>query len=380
MDKHYLNFKESVYALFSEEKERLKVEFEEGRDYTEMELSSIISSITLAEEDPDKAGEWIKEVLRELRELWKGEGSPADQNEINEAYKLIATKISIRKGGPINFKLEDIDALIELLIDFDSEFDKLLKQRFRFLKNQFASRIVGLDGDTTINLRINNATSKCWSFFGSSLASFLHMLRSCTNPEIGLLSRLMLSRALFEIAIHNIYIIRKLKRITNQIKGKSDAEAIEKLELFNNHFLRGMFGSKSPETGEAFPNPFNILTCIQEVEKENIGEFDFKTLNDFYSHLCDYAHPNYLMRNLICEVGPAKGDYFSYEVFVDKNATGNFNASRMFHYLLQSLNISIKTFKKSSEEMKIIFEELKKINDEKGEAYREKLKKHYESK
>lgn len=377
MEKHYLNFKESVYTLFSEEKERLKVEFEEGRDYTEMELSSIIS---LAEKDLDKAGEWYKEVSKDLRKLWKGEGSPADQNDINEAYKLIATKISIRKGGPLNFKLEDIDALIELLIDFDSEFDKLLKQRFTFLKNQFAPLIVGLDGDTTINLRIDNATSKCRSFFGSSLASFLHILRSCTNPEIGLLSRLMLSRALFEIAIHNIYITRKLKRITNQIKGRSNAEAIEKLELFNNHFLRGMFGTKSPETDETFPNPFNILTCIQEVEKENIGQFDYETLNYFYAHLCDYAHPNYLMRNLICEVGPAKGDYFSYEVFVDKDATGNFNASQIFHYLLQSLNISINIFKQSSEEMKTTFEELKKINDEKGDAYREKLKKHYEKK
>lgn len=377
MKEHYSKFKDSVYALFSEEEERLKIEFDEGRDYTEIELSSIIG---LGERDLDKAEEWYQEVSEELRELWKGQGSPENQNDINEAYKLIATKISIRKGGPLKFGIKEIDELIESIVDFDDEFDKILNQRFTFLKNQFASKIVGLDGDTTINLRIDNATSKCRSFFGSSLASFLHILRSCTTSEIGLLSRLMLSRALFEIAIHNIYITRKLKRITDQIKDKSDAEAIEKLELFNNHFLRGMFGTKSPETDAAFPNPFNILTCIQEVEKENIGAFDYETLNNFYAHLCDYAHPNYLMRNLICEIGPAKGDYFSYEVFVDKEATGNFNASRMFHYLLQSLNYSIRIFKQSSEEMKITFTELQKINDEKGKAYREKLKKHNEAK
>jgi len=374
MQEYYNKFKESLHKLYNEEEERLKVQFEEDKNYTEFDLSDLIS---YAERDIDKAGDWYQEVSKDLRELWNGEGSPADQEEINKAYKLIATKISNRKGGPLNFEVKEIDELIDLLIDFDQEFSKVLKYKFTFLKSQFATKVVGLDGDTTINLRIDNATSKCWSFFGSSLASFVHLLRNCCNAEIGLLSRLILSRALFEIAIHNIFITRKLERITNQIEGISDEEAIQKLELFNNHFLRGMFGTKSPETDGSFPNPFNILTCIQEIEKRNIGEFDYETINDFYSHLCDYAHPNYLMRNLICEVGPAKGDYFSHEVFVDKEATGDFNASKIFHYLLEAINYSTKILKTSYEEMNVTFSKLKEINRIKGEIYQKKLKAHY---
>jgi len=377
MEEHYIKFRDSLYELFNLEKERLKVEFEEGKNYTESELSDIIS---YAEKDLYKASEWFQEVSKDLRELWNGESSAANQDELNAAYKLIATKISIRKGGPLKFEPKEIDNLTKLIIEFDKEFSTVLKCRFTFLRSQFSSKVVGLDGDTTINLRIEDAISKCWSFFGSSLASFIHLLRNCSNSNTGLLSRLILSRALFEIAIHNIYITRKLKRITIQIEGITDDKSIEKLELFNNHFLSGMFGSKSPETDGNFPNPFNILTCIKEIQKESIGEYNFEIINEFYSHLCDYAHPNYLMRNSICEVGPAKGDAFSYEVFIDKEATGDFNANKIFHYLLQAINYSVEIFKTSFDEMNETFDKLKEINKIKGAIYQKKLKEHFAKK
>jgi len=360
----YIKFQEDCLNLFKEEQERLKIDFDPTKQYSLEELSDLIS---YTERDHNKIQEWLKYAGDQLRELWQ-DGDPPNQEGINEGYKLLATKISERKGGPLHFDESNIESIAKKANQFDERCENYCNQRFTFYRPEFGNKIVGEDGNNTINLRIDDAYLKYEAFFGASLSTFCHLLRNVCKSEIGFLSRMILSRALIEVSIHNLFVIRKLNGISNRIEKIEPDKAIEEIELFKNHFLRGMFGTKSPETSDEFPDPYNIFTCMDGFKKEPLGELTHEKLLHFYEHLCDYTHPNYLMRNVLSEVGPAKGDYFSYEVFIDKTFEGKQKAPQIFHYLLQAIDISIEILEASF----VTKEETRKLLDKKNVSNKEK--------
>jgi len=61
-------------------------------------------------------------------------------------------------------------------------------------------------------------------------------------------------------------------------------------------------------------------------------------------------HPNYLMRDVLCEIGSARGDYFSYQVFIDEDFKGNRKAPQIFHYSMSAIDISIRIIETAFEE------------------------------
>lgn len=336
MNKLYSRFRDDCLDLFKSESERLKIDFDAEKDYDKWQLSDIISG---GERDLDKAQDWYALVSTELKELW-GSGDPKDQKDLNEGYKLIATLISNKKGGPLHFNESDIESTIKNIVRVDQRCSEYCDQHFTFYRPQYGGMVVGEGGKNTINLRIDDAYLKYEAFFGASLSTFCHLLRNVCNPEVGFLSRMILSRSLLEVAIHNLFIIRKLNGIAKRVEKFGIEKSITEIELFKKQFLKGMFGTKSPEMGEGTPDPYHVFKCMDSLKKANVGKITYDKLFKFYEHLCDYTHPNYLMRTVLCEIGPAKGDYFSYQVFIDKSFEGKEKAPKIFHYLLNAINIS----------------------------------------
>lgn len=362
----YRNFNTYCIELFEAENERLKVEFDESKNYDKWEISTLISN---AERDIDKTQEWLKLASSKLKELWGG-GDTEDQNAINEGYKLIATLISERKGGPLQFDKTDINDLTKEIEKLDKRCQEYCDNRFTFFRPQYGNIVVGEEGSNTINLRIDDAYLKYEAFFGASLSTFCHLLRNVCNSDNGFLSRMILSRSLIEVAIHNLFIIRKLNSIANRIEKVNADKAIEEIELFKNHFLKGMFGTKSPELPDGTPDPYHIFTCLDALKKKDANGITHDDLKEFYEHLCDFTHPNFLMRNVMCEIGPAQGDYFSYQVFIDKSFEGKERAPRIFHYLLTALRYSIELIKVSFDEKEQTRQLLNKKNlENKGQFH-----------
>lgn len=337
MKEHYKTFKKESLELIASELERLRVEFDEDKEYSKDELSELI---VRAEKDHQKLSEWLKEAGDQLRELWNG-GDPPDQKAINDGYHLIQKSISARKGSKPEITIEKVEEISEFAFDIDNRVEKYCGHRFTYYRPQFGGMEISRALENTLNLRINDSFLKYEAFFAASSATFLHLLRNTCSTSVGLLSRLILSRSLFETAIHNYFIIFKLNAIAIRIKTKQTEKSIEEIELFNNQFLKGMYGSKSPVVGPEAPIPYNILTCIECLKKNPIAFLTYEFANEFYGHLCDFTHPNYLMRYALSNVEPAKGDYFSYEIVIDKSFEGKSKAPQLIETLLNTIYYSL---------------------------------------
>lgn len=337
MKKHYEIFKTESQELIASELERFKVDFDDAKDYTKEELSDVI---VRAEKDHQKLSGWLKDAGDQLREFWKG-GDPPNQKAINEGYHLIQKMISERKGTKPSLTIEKIEEISEFAFEIDQRIEKYCSHRFTYYRPQFGEMEISGAKENTLNLRINDSFLKYEAFFAASSATFIHLLRNTCNTSVGLLSRLILSRSLIESAIHNIFIILKLNGIANRIKAKQTETSIEEIELFNNQFLKGMYGSKSPIAGSDAPIPYNILTCLECFKKSPIDFFTYEFLIEFYGHLCDFTHPNYLMRYTLSSIKPARGDYFSYEVEIDKSFEGKSKAPQLIETLINTISYSL---------------------------------------
>lgn len=330
----YENFKSDALSLLSQEAERLSLDFNFEKDYSKEELSELLVS---PEKDIEKLRIWLDEVKWRLRALWNG-GDPPNQDALNTAYFMLSTLICERKGGPLAIDEQKIKALSVDLSDIDKRCAIFCRQRFTFYKPRYGEKVVPKN---TINLRIDDTFLKFRAFFAASISSFIHILRNVCDADVGFLSRMILSRSLLEVAIHNLFVVRKLHSIAKQIGNENENRSIEILERFRNVFYRGMFGTTSPLEPTSTDKPYNILTCLQFLEKEPINDLPYKKLSENYEHLCDFTHPNLLMRRSLSDIVSAKGDVFCDEVLIDITHKGKSKSPENLKHLVTSLECCV---------------------------------------
>lgn len=235
----YKKFETEALGLLIREEQRLLINFNFEKDYSEEELSDLLVS---AEKDVDKLGIWLDELKWRLRAIWNA-GSPPNQESLNIAYFMLASVICERKGGPLEINEQRIKKLTIDITNIDKICTSYCRQRFMFYKPQFGEKVVPKN---TINLRVDDTFLKFRAFFAASLSSYIHILRNVCDSNGGFLSRMILARALLEVAIHNLFVVRKLLKIAKQVETEDEKKSIENLERFRNVFYRGMFGTKSP--------------------------------------------------------------------------------------------------------------------------------------
>lgn len=341
---HYRSFFEECIDLFHSENERLKVRYDSNKNYSEKDLSDLISNSS--PDDFIYAPEWYSQISDELEKVWGGR-SPKGQSDLNEAYKLLAIKVSERDGGPLYFEEKDIIYLTGKMCDVDDRCEAYCKHRFTFFRPDLGAMNIGDDKEKTLNLRIDDACLKYEALFGANIATFCHLLRSVCKPSVGMLSRIILSRSLLELVLHTYYISRRIHAISLKIISLSAEKSIEELNVFKNQFIKGLFGNSTLNINSESPKPYNILTCMQIIESDAEMECTYEEVEKTYGILSDFSHPKFAMRSSVIGLGPAPGDYFSYELSVDQAFTGDGRSAEVFHHLLNSINISIKIISRS---------------------------------
>lgn len=359
----YKKFETEALGLLVEEEQRLSLNFSFEKDYSEEELSDLIVSV---EKDIDKLAIWLDEVKWRLRALWNA-GNPPNQEYLNTAYFMLSSVICERNGGPLDINQQRIKKLIKDISDLDDKCTSFCRRRFMFFKPRFGEKVVPKN---TINLRIDDTFLKFQAFFAASLSSFIHLSRNVCDSRSGFLSRMILARSLLEVAIHNLFVVRKLHKIAKGIGNENEGKSIESLERFRNVFYRGMFGTTSPLISGSDDKPFNILTCLQFLEKETIDNLPYITLSQTYEHLCDFTHPNLLMRNALSEVVSAKGDVFCDEVLIDIAHTGAEKSPQNLKYLIYALEccvVVMKTAFLETTQIRKLLNEKNLLNKENGQ-------------
>jgi len=362
MEKLYKAFLQESQEFLKQEIERLSYEFDPKKDYTENDLLNLF----YGERHKDLIGAqiWNQLVTKTLTKRW-GSLNPPNQQGINIAYLDLLKLKSSRKGTLPNFNTKDLEHLFELIKKIDKFSLHYCSQKITFLQPQYGMINIG-DNEATLIIRIDDTYLKCETFFSASLATFTHLLRNICNPKGGILSRIILSRTLLEVSIHNLFIIRKLHGIVYRIRNKEIAKSIKELNLFANQFSKGMFGSKSPQIEDNSPIPYNIMSCFECLKKKPVEHITYEYTINLYDHLCDFAHPNYLMRNMLMDIEAARGDYFSYELLIDKSFEGRIKGGEFFECLIESIKSSIFIIKQASKEK----EQIRIILNEKAKKYK----------
>jgi len=141
--------------------------------------------------------------------------------------------------------------------------------------------------------------------------------------------------------MHTFYLSRRINDISSRIKDFPADKSIRELEIFRNQFVKGLFGNSTLNVDPDGPKPYNILTCMQILKSDSGWDFTFEEIEKIYGILSDFAHPNFAMRSSVVGLGPAPGDYFSYEVFIDQAFAGDSRSPEIFHHLLNAIEISV---------------------------------------
>ena len=315
LNKIYEEFESDALSLYETETTRISLKFDPAANYTQDQLMDAMREF--AGNDIESTGERYTHLSTILPDTV---GQNPTQDELNKMYRLVQEEIQRQeRDGPL-YGIDDIKRVANSAKELDEIISSYLSETFTFYKPRFSKIEFENDPGSSLNLLINDSYLKFECFIGTSLATLGHVLREVCNPRQGFLSRVILARTLFEIALHQLFLVRKLLSLTVRVKSKEIRTSYDEFLSFGNLFARGMYGSKSPyrqnHTNSA--DPYNIRTCI-ECLKNPAGELTIEEAKDFYGHLCDFAHPNLGMRSLLFELQQSKGDYFSTEVKIDRS-------------------------------------------------------------
>jgi len=328
----YQPLKAELARLLAEEEQRLAPEFDPSENYTLDDLSALVRDHALLHDIYDAADAYGT-VRLELEKVLPRDRSPNGE-EIRAAYELIANLKSARLGRlPANDK-EDLERLVSGLDRVDRAACEHLSRQFMYYSDRFSSTGEQLSSDRALSFTINDAFLRFECFFASSLASILHLMRETSTTTNGVLARIVLCRSTMESALLLRFVTYKFQRLADQIETTSFEKALERFESFPRLYLRAMYGSGLPDAAD---KPHHVNDCIKSLPTNASSATNRSSIQATYDLLCDYAHPNLSMRELLVDFGPTPGDYFTTSMWVDESLTGESKQALLIDILVTAL-------------------------------------------
>lgn len=354
----YDDFESNAIDLYEREIERVSLKFDPERDYPMDELMDAMGQY--AGNEIEKTGQ---RYLKLVELLPKNISAEPTQAEINRMYEIVQRQIHKEVGKKPYFAHEEIAELAEQARKLDSFITDYLDQSFGFYKPIYGNRSYTDNSDASLNLLVNDSYLKFECFFATSLASLAHMLRQVCDINQGFIARIILARSMFEIALHQLFIVRRVRSLTERTKNLSKEKCFDEFLAIKNIFSRGMWGTKSPfcPSQDNRVDPYNILTCF-DCLKRPAGELNREYAENYYAHLCDFAHPNLGMRSLLFDLRPMPGDYFSTEIDIDRSLTCRQHVASQNDMILHAVEITYVLIETALEEKEIVRENMNDRN------------------
>ncbi len=330
----YDEFEADSLALYRESSELRALQFDPNKDYTQQQLTDAIFEFVGDGRNMSDRYAIISEAI-----FSKIESEPT-QSELNQMYRGVQELLQSEKGsGPV-YDEGQISQIANAARSLDAFITSYLEASFAFYKPEYGNILFEANPSASLNLLINDSYLKFECFIATSLATLGHLLREVCNPAQGFLARVILGRSLFESAIHQLFLTRKFSSLAVCIEKKDFAASHNELSRFREMFARGMCGTGSPYVPTADPSkPFNILSCMECLDKNEAFWVTPKLAKEFYSHLCDFAHPNLGMRSLFFEFGAVPGDFYSVAIKIDRSMHGRLHAATQNDILLRCVSI-----------------------------------------
>jgi len=330
LDNLVLQFRDEALACTEKELKRTWPRYDPSKNYCEEDFSDLLFSCGKGTETIQFCNEKLADILSRLPNR-----QAPKQYEINLAFREFQEAVSKFKGGTPKYTDKDISSLIQQTRNTVFELYKFTAFPHRIFKDQYGTKTFDNADDVSLSLRIDDSYLKINMFVACNSTIFLQLLRAVCDPSISFLARIITARSNFEVALHTLQLVERLDSAANRAERKLAQGALAELEPFVNQYLRSIDGTRSPlnDTDEQIP-AYNVLDCFNALGKK--GSDDRDDAEKFYGHLCDFAHPNAGMRNLLTKRELVPGDYFSWQYKLDYSHLGNSRLDQNIALLLEA--------------------------------------------